>query len=270
MRFLKIEYYVLILSVFYSIESLAEFIIYDATLYKNKPDLSAYKVKQLPIIYENTFFGKNKSKHIIPNDFSIRKAVKLIEGSGSNLVVLDIERWELKGRRGLVADSVAKYKKVIEKTRQMGAKSSIGYYGLPPVRDYWRAISNKESDEYRDWQKENDAIKPLANDVDVFYPSLYAFYSDQQGWKKYAIAQISEARRLGKDKPVIVFLWPQYHNSNKILRGQYLSTKFWRLQLDTAKQYADGVIIWGGWKQEWDKDAPWWLSTLKFIKESEI
>ena len=267
MKFIKMKYYVVILSFFYSVESLAEFTIYDATLYKNKPDLSGYKVKKIPIIYENTFFGQNKSKYIIPNNLAIEKVVKLINNSSSNLAVLDIERWGLKGSRGLVADSVTKYRKVIEKTRQMGGKSLIGYYGLPPIRDYWRATSNSESYGYRNWQKENDAIQQLTNDVDVFFPSLYTFYSDQEGWRKFAIAQISEARRLGKGKPVIVFLWPQYHESNKVLRGKYLPIEFWRLQLNTAIQYADGVVIWGGWQQNWDNNAPWWKETLSFISD---
>jgi hypothetical protein len=261
---------VFILSLICSMESLAEFTIYDATLYKNKPDLTTYNIKYLPIIYENTFFGDNKSKDILPETDNISKVANIIETSGSNIVVLDIERWKLKGSNYLVYNSVVKYRKVIDNTRKQGSRALIGYYGLPPIRDYWRAITNENSLEYLAWKKENDNIQQLASDVDIFFPSLYTFYSNQKGWKKYAIAQISEARRLGNEKPIIVFLWPQYHESNKILGGKYLSAEFWRLQLDTAKKYADGVIIWGGWKQNWDANAPWWFETLKFMKDNNL
>jgi hypothetical protein len=98
---------------------------------------------------------------------------------------------------------------------------------------------------------------------------LYTFYEDRDGWVKYAVAQISEARRYGGNKPVYVFLWPQYHEPP----NAYLPTDFWRLELETAKQYADGVVIWGGSLHEtWDNSAPWWIETKKFIdtlKESK-
>ena len=270
MNYKKMKVFLLFLSLFYSIECLAEFKIYDATLYKNKPDLTSYNIQALPIIYESTFFGKNKNVNVLPEAANIIKSVNIIKKSKTSLIVLDIERWKLKGSKSLVDNSEIKYRHVIKSIRNKGVNSLIGYYGLPPVRDYWRAISKESSLGYQSWKNENDKIQQLADDVDVFFPSLYTFYSDQQGWQKYAIAQISEARRLGRNKQVIVFLWPQYHNSNKILGGKYLSAKFWRLQLDVAMQYADGVVIWGGWKQSWDAGKPWWKETLRFIKDNNL
>lgn len=259
--------FLIALNFFYSIECFSEFKIYDATLYKNKPSLNQYKIKTIPIIYENVFFGKNKSTEIFPGISNIKKAVSNIKKSGSNIIILDIERWEVKGNADLAQKSVNKYIKVIDNIRQQSVESLIGYYGLPPIRDYWRAVSGINSMAYKSWAKENDAIQLLTAKVDVIFPSIYTFYSDQVGWEKYAIAQISEARRLGGQKPVFVFLWPQYHDSNKILGGRYIPTEFWRLQLETVKQHADGIVIWGGWQQNWDANAPWWLETLKFMEE---
>jgi hypothetical protein len=61
----------------------------------------------------------------------------------------------------------------------------------------------------------------------MFFSILYTFYADRQGWVAYAIAQISEARRKAKGKPVYAFIWPQYHESNQLLGGQFLDADYW-------------------------------------------
>ena len=148
---------------------------------------------------------------------------------------------------------------------------SVGYYGAPPTRDYWRAVKGPASPEYKTWMSENDKLHPLADAVVVLYPSLYTFYPDREGWSKYAIAQITEARRYAGGKPVFVFLWPQYHESNVQLTGTYLPPDYWLRELQTAKEYADGVVIWGGWDlktnkaYKWDEDAQWWKITIDFL-----
>jgi hypothetical protein len=39
------------------------------------------------------------------------------------------------------------------------------------------------------------------------------------------------------------------------------------MELETAKQYADGVVIWCGWTETWDNNASWWLVTQQFMAE---
>lgn len=266
----KISFNLLLFCFFVSPLTCFGFTVYDATLYNSKPDTIGYNIKKMPVIYEFSFFGNDKSKYIVPDSLRMSNVIDKVIQSRSDMVVLDIERWGLKGSKELIRNSVDGYVKVIKDIRRSGVKKLMGYYGRPPIRDYWRAVSNENSLGYLDWQKENDNIKEIADQVDVLFPSLYTFYNNRNAWKKYAIAQISEARRLGPNKPVIVFLWPQYHNSNVFLRGKYLPREYWRLQLDTARQYADGLVIWGGWKQNWDPTAPWWLETIKFVKDNNL
>lgn len=175
--------------------------------------------------------------------------------------MLDIEHWPLAGAAATVRDSRGKYLLVLERFRAGAPKLSAGYYGAPPLRDYWRAIKHPASPERRAWMQDNDRVRPLADAVGVLYPSLYTFYPDQAGWKKYAKAQIAEARRIGKGKPVYVFLWPQHHDSNRQIGNTYLPPDFWTLQLNTARAYADGIVIRGGWGADnrparWDDSAP--------------
>ena len=185
----------------------------------------------------------------------------------ADIAVIDIEHWPTRGKSGPVAEGLAKYRAVLGWFHGEVPTLRVGYYGVPPIRDYWRAIKGPSSAEYAAWQAENDRLAPLAKDVDALFPSLYTFYSDRNGWVKYAIAQIKEARRYGTGKPVYAFLMPTYHNSNKILGGRFIEPEYWKLQLETILRHADGIVIWGGPKTEWDEDAPWWRVTKQFLRD---
>ena len=246
------------------------FVVFDGTLFSDKPDLSAYGIQPITTAYAGKF-GPDWNKHAdrLPDLQAVQAVAREAQQKG-HVVVLDIEHWPLKGSAESVRDSQTKYKTVLEWFRAAAPGLSVGYYGAPPIRDYWRAIKDTSSQERRSWMAENDQLRSLAGAVDVLFPSLYTFYPDQAGWKKYAIAQIEEARRYGNGKPVYVFLMPTYHDSNRLLGGQFLSPDYWLLELETAREYADGIVIWGGWGSDnrpakWDDRAPWWEKTQEFM-----
>jgi hypothetical protein len=247
------------------------FLVFDGTLYSNKPDMSTHGIRPITIDYTGKF-GTEWYKHAdrLP-DIQVVQAVAREARLKGHPVVLDIEHWPLDGSAALIQDSVRKYNTVLEWFQAAAPGISVGYYGAPPVHDYWRAIKDNSSQERRSWMAENDQARALAGAVDVLYPSLYTFYPDEAGWRKYAIAQIEEARRYGGGKPIYVFLWPQYHESNQRLGGQYLPEDYWLLQLQTAREFADGIVIWGGWGSDnrpakWDDRAPWWKATKEFME----
>ena len=103
----------------------------------------------------------------------------------------------------------------------------------------------------------------LAEHVDIVLPSLYTFYNDPQGWDVFAAALLQSARRY--NKPVYAFLWPEFHVSNQFLRGKNLPGNFWRHELEFCRARADGIVIWGGWQEQWDENAEWWLETKSFL-----
>jgi hypothetical protein len=146
----------------------------------------------------------------------------------------------------------------------------FGVYGTVPIPDYWRAIRDPASAEFRSWQRDNDRLEGIGDRVDALFPSIYTFYLDRQGWVTYAIAQISEAKRKAKGKPVYAFLWPQFHESNQLLGNRPLDRDYWELELNTVYQHADGVVIWGGWgvngPEPWNEEAPWWQVTKQFMR----
>ena len=257
-----------------SLPSPKPFLVFDGTLYSTKPDLSAYGIRPITLAYAGNFGPDwNKQTDRLPELPAVQAVAREAQQKG-HVVVLDIEHWPLNGSPDSVRDSLTKYMTVLDWFRAAAPGLSVGYYGAPPVRNYWGAVEDTSNQERQSWMEENDQLRSLAGAVDVLFPSLYTLYPDQAGWKKYAIAQIEEARRYGGGKPVYVFLWPQYHESNLTLGGRYLPADYWLLELETAKVYADGIVIWGGWGSDnrpvkWDENAPWWKVTKKFMKSGD-
>jgi len=185
-------------------------------------------------------------------------------------VVLDIERWPLNGDGVAVQSTVGKFLSVLSWIKGEVPGVPVGFYGTVPLPDYLRAIRDPASEEFQSWQQDNDRLEGVSDRVDALFPSIYTFYTDRQGWVTYAIAQIAEAKRKAKGKPVYAFLWPQYHESNRVLGLRPLDPDYWELQLNTVYQHADGVVIWGGWgdhgPESWNEEAPWWQVTKRFLR----
>jgi hypothetical protein len=261
---------IVFLKLFFSVELCpAEFRIFDGTLYKNKPDLSQYGIEPVNIIYESVLWEEGDKSQNLPEQHKVRHSARMARQS-KHMTVIDIERWALAERwaKGHVQENISKYLTVLQWFKEEASDVLAGYYGSPPLVDYWRTIQKPTSTDYMAWQAENNRLGPIAELSDVLFPSLYAFYPEQERWVTYAIAQISEARRYRGNKPVYVFLWPMYHDSKPQYRGKYLPPDFWRLQLRTAQKHADGAVIWGGWQEKWDETSVWWRITKEFSREA--
>ena len=243
------------------------FIVFDATLYKDKPSLEAYHVRPITVLYESRLFVPNQSPSAMPPEVIVRSLAYERRGVPEP-VILDIERWPIKGDAPAVQSTVAKFLSVFSWVKGEAPGVPFGFYGTVPIPDYWRAIRDPGSPEFRSWQQDNDRLEAVSDQVDALFPSIYTFYLDRQGWVTYAIAQITEARRKAKGKPVYAFVMPRYHESNLLLGSRFLSSDYWELELTTVAQHADGVVIWGGWgtngPEPWDEEAAWWQVTKRF------
>ena len=113
----------------------------------------------------------------------------------------------------------------------------------------------------------NSYLIPFVTHVDALYPSLYTSHTDRAKWVADAQRYIAEAKRIGPGKPVRPFIWPQYHDVMRgPLRLTYIDYDYWMLQLTTIRDTgASGVIVWGGYKTQWDDTQDWWRATLDFI-----
>jgi hypothetical protein len=237
-----------------------DFAIFDATLYKQKPDLAGHGLRPVSMIYSGVLWPKGQDRTSLP-DRDVVHTVAAQASKSTGVAVIDIESWPLIGDPAVVGESVRKFETVIQWFKETAPSVKVGYYGVTPVWDYWNAIQPTESPKYIAWQKTNDRVASIARLEDMLFPSIYTFYEDQIGWSKVAIRQIQEARRISGGKPVYVFLWPQYHTSPHA----YLPAEYWRMELETARKYADGVVIWGGSSETWDENSPWWRETKRFL-----
>jgi hypothetical protein len=246
------------------------FAVLDAMLHAGKPDLRAEGLAPLPVVEPERWWSAAGAADEAARRAATVRAIRDLHPVPARLV-LDLELAD--GRDPVRRkQNVERYTRLIAWVRDAGFNGSLGYYGLAPPRDYWRAVGTAGAAGVAEWQTENEAYRRLASLVDAEYPSLYTFYPDRDGWRRYALANLAEARRLAPGKAVIAFLWPQYHGSNRELADRDLETDFWAEELETVYAAADGLVVWGGWDfvrgapRRWDPRAPWWLALQDFIR----
>lgn len=255
------------------------FVVFDATLYSAKPDLRSRGLVGLPVVYSEKGWWPKDRMALPPRQAFEDRLGRLINRPPWDqdvLICIDIEEWRTQDA-GERPRSIANLREVLRwaRARASAPRYRFGYYSLLPAPAYYEALRPDGSAEKVAWQQANDDLKPLAQEVDAIFPSLYTFSSDREEWRTAAVAILREARRYGK--PVYPFIWPQYHMSAGFWRAhQPIELDLWRLQLETAREHADGVVIWGGYDFEadgaarWDDNAGWWRVTEEVLREWNI
>lgn len=248
---------------FWSKPAEASFLLFEALMYSNKPDLTQYGLNRIRMMYPSELWAAGDNQKYVNPTKVITAAQVTAENS---YACIDIENWPITGKPADVTNSIDKYRQVADLVKTAKPSLKIGYFGVLPNRDFWRAIGGRGQKQYDQWLRENQKLKPISEKVDVVYPDLYTFTADKQQWLKYALANIKEARKY--NKPVIAFIWPMYHDSTP-LKGQFIPADFWEMELETCAKYADGIVIWGGWlnnaRMNWEESAAWWIQTKKFL-----
>jgi hypothetical protein len=247
------------------------FHVYDATLFTNKPNLAAQGIQHITLVEPMRWW-----KGVPDNDDALRDATKtntlpLLQSQEPVLIDLELP---LAGNTPAIAQNQRRYVQVIDWMRAAGYNKPLSFYASLPLRDYWRALQGPGKAPYQAWQRENDALQPIVAKVDALYPSLYTFYQKPDDWVRYAQANIAEARRIGRGRPVYPFLWPQYHDSAGALAHHEIEADYWLRQLRAMRDNADGLVLWGGYdfehkqRAQWNENAGWWQATRQFLSET--
>ena len=235
------------------------FTIFDGLLYLEKPDTRPLGL--VPIHGSGELWRPGVSQDGV-DEVQIRAMFEPYRTS-SGFYYIDIENWPLESVSSDVRrQNIEKLMRVIDLARQTAPALHLGFYGLLPGITYWPLLRHDGA--YGQWREVNRKLDALADHVDAVFPSLYTFYADLDGWKNYARQTLIEARRYRK--PVYAFLWPEFHDSNPTLGGHLVPRTFWRAELELCAELADGVVLWGGWKQHWNNETEWWQETLLFMK----
>jgi len=277
-------FFVLAFTVLTSVGASKEFRIFDAMLYKSIntyrdkgiPNAALHGIQTIEVMYDGNIWPDSQDKNHSPPEVnvleeSVKRVRKSIGPVNIDTICLDIEHWSLKeSDNKKLTNNLNKYIKTIKSYKRKMPDMKFGYYGMLPVRNYYDALEDESSEKYIKWKLQNDKLKSLASEADIIFPSLYTFTSNGENWVKYAIKNIKEAKRYGK--PVYAFIWPQYHPSVRFIGLNFMPAELWKLQLETVAKHADGVVIWGGWDHEinkqlhWDERAEWWLVLKNFAK----
>ena len=224
------------------------FPIYDNMFYKEKPDTTKAGLIPSNVIYENKIWPTHQQVGTLPDHQAFLALVRATNVNPGP-VVIDIESVSLRMSPQLASYNAQTLAKLADWAHEAAPGKIIGYYG-----------TNTSSDIP---QTNLDAARELAKHVDAFFPPMYTFDDDRGRWEKRAQTSLAQARELDPKKPVYFYLWPQYHvGSARALR--YVPGDYWKFQLETARHYADGVVIWGSSTYVWNPQSGWWDVTEQF------
>lgn len=160
-------------------------------------------------------------------------------------LVMDIEHWDL-AKPEEREPGICNLRVAALRLRLAHPSLSLGYYSLLPDRNYWAPVkawvglSSWDAKTWRDgvtslraWRDRNSAnAADLLSLVDVLYPSIYHFYPGKPSeWRAYAVANLDEAVRIAKGRPVIPFMCPQYPDNAMVAMDE------WRMMLDVVREY---------------------------------
>ncbi|MEM1445775.1 MAG: hypothetical protein AAGF84_06965 [Planctomycetota bacterium] len=230
---------------------------------ENHPDFPA-----LHIVYPAHIWPTaNPDLSFVPED-RIREIARSLEPGTT--VCYDIEHWPLDpDDPEQFAYELQQFRNVVRWTREENPMLKIGFYGVMPGYRADVALLPKTHPRYEKTLRRNDLLKPLVDDVDVIFPWMYTVVdaSAPEHWSLYVRAKIAEARRIAPGKPVYPFLWFRYHQSYRQRSWQMIEPEYWRLHLDLVRESADGAVIWGGYRQNWNPHADWWQVTEPLLGE---
>jgi hypothetical protein len=146
-----------------------------------------------------------------------------------------------------VKQTVVGWSNQIRYMREARPDMLFSMYGVPQ-REYWSAAHGR-ADELAAWRAANDVWQPFIDMLNVITPSLYTFYdfahvNNAGNNRRYIAANIAESRRVAKGKPVLPFVWADYHDSHQTLKGTPIDLEQWRAEVRLILSQADGVILW--------------------------
>lgn len=281
------------------------FPVFDGTLYKNKPDLTAFGLENLLIYYEGKVLEVNRPDLDLSNNGfgptrEIMDALVIQRDNGiwgppsepytrrrareaaevSPIVVLDEEwwpwsraPWRMDATEAQVNAALAEYERIARIYKSERPNLILGYFLIMPINPGLDAesyrLAKESSDRFKYSLKPDGTIDPnagLADLVDVIFPSFYTrFERDYASWERRIMRRLTLAKGYGK--PVVPFLFPRYHpEAPAAFAMKPIPADMWRQQLQFCYEHCDGVVIWS-MDEPWDSSADWWRQTLAFLAE---
>lgn len=154
----------------------------------------------------------------------------------------------------------------------------FAFYGYGLKHDNTRPALGVESPEYQAWQRMNDDYAEMLAVVDAICPTLYFWYTEVDDGLAFTQARspglfrgyLTDARRLldqygPQNRPIYPYIWWRKHDDSKDLEEW-----IWRDMLGAALTYADGFVLWGGYRQNWEPWARWMRIFTVMLRQHKI
>ncbi len=264
------------------------FVLYDAMLFKNKPNLETDGLKPIVLLYEHRLTMKDDSGKVVLDYEKIRREAKKAAKRPEVVVSTDIEKWYSDSS---VSDEEMKsrFNELFDIFREENPNVTIGNYGIAPsslnIYRFYDRKRKEDSDETENsklieqWRKNNErrfVVMPL---VDMITPCLYTPEPNIKAWEEDFKTTIEEIRKHDKEKPIVVYLWPAYYDApwseyNRLI----IEADLWKEILEITYKYADSAIIWSGSVDKDRNPVYWndpkvqevWKITKKFIEDKGL
>lgn len=239
--------------------------IFNGMLHTGMPDLEAlYRVGKIPMVIRTNYPGWTDALGLPTAAWYDAMVSSVV--APRNIVLIDHEAWPY-GTQAERQATAAKYVTLYHEIKFRKPQWRIGWYCDPVRRDFWNAIKDRGTNEYKTWQGINtDLGAVMAPYTDVYMPSMYFFYTrdaasstcDYVG--QYIHENLREAKRIrrlyGKlESPIYPYIWWRKHDETRDLDADV-----WETIVRTVLEEADGLVLWGGWQVPWDENAAWWVT----------
>jgi hypothetical protein len=239
------------------------FALYNTTPCYDELGMAGFGIVEMPFFRQSKFFASGADVGGPPDLGKAAALAEQMKGTKEPMM-LDIESWPTIGDDDVVAETVARYESILDTMLAVDPSLTIGFYGVPPVRNYNAPVSGDPT-KIANWHANNDKLVSLAEAEGIVFPSVYTFYNEPDDWVTYAIANVEEARRLAPDKAIAAVVWPRYHDDET----GFIDQSFFALQLDTLYEHADAVVIWDFAGSTCDAE-PWWNATKAFAEQHDF
>lgn len=226
----------------------SSFVIYDNLFYRGKPDTAREGLVASNIIYEGKIWPRKNEYGSLPNRAEFQATVREYIANPGPLV-LDIEGLPLKGPQETALRNLEVLTKLADWAREAAPGKVVGYYGT-------NTLSNVPSANL-------GYARELARHVGAFFPPMYTFDDDRGKWERRAKNALSEAHQLDDKKPVYFYMWPQYHDGTA-KQFHFIDAAYWKFQLETARRYSNGIVLWSPSRYDWNDATGWWAATVEF------
>jgi hypothetical protein len=238
-----------------------------------------------PLIYDALNLGGNRPADIAPG---LKRALvgRDLTDRVADLLVIELEGLSGHEPAAALGAALGPLIATAEDLRTVGQK--VGFYGPVPVNSNqytamrWAAFNDpaapawaRDADNtdtkahlanYAKWQDGNDRLaRVLLPHCTAVIVELYPLNADPQDWRWLLKGSVDEARRVAAGKPVFGIVAPFFHqNAAAPLGNTPAGYDFFKLQLETAAEVTDGLVLWGSPHSTYN-EADGWVKALRDV-----